>query len=218
MTAEPPAGPDAADPQDPSTPPPGATPGGASEATPSAVPEPSAAPDAPDPVAADVVEGAPTQVLPTPGYAAPPVWPPPGAPAPQAAPSVVPAPGLPPASSPAGYPAAPPPSYPGAYPPAAYPPAYPQGAKTSTNAIVGLVLAILSWAICPVVPAIVALFLAHASTREIEESGGMVGGSGINTATRIISWINIGVWGSVLLIFAAFTLVFIVIGLATSPS
>ncbi|MFM9134502.1 MAG: DUF4190 domain-containing protein, partial [bacterium] len=143
-----------------------------------------------------------------PQYAPPPVWPPPGAPAP-AAPA--PAGTAAPQAYPPGYPAAYAPGY-----PAAYAPAYPAPRRTSTNAIVGLVLAILSWAVCPVVPAIVALFLAHSSSREIEESGDTVGGEGLNTATRIISWINIGVWGAVLLIFAAFTLVFVILGLATS--
>jgi len=60
---------------------------------------------------------------------------------------------------------------------------------------VGLVLAIISWLLCPVIPAIVALVLANRSSREIAESAGQVGGAGLNTATRIISWINIGFYG-----------------------
>lgn len=167
------------------------------------------------------VEEHPTQVLPESPratYAPPPVWPPPGAPAPSAypaAPSAYPA-------DPSAYPAAPagyPPGVAAAYPgyPVSYAPVYPPAPRTSTNAIVGLVLAILSWAICPIVPAIIALFLAHSSSREIEESGGTVGGSGLNTATRIISWINIAAWGAALLIFAAFTVMFVILGLATSP-
>ena len=67
------------------------------------------------------------------------------------------------------------------------------GPTTSTNAIVGLVLAIVSWVVCPIIAAIVALVLAHSSDKEIKASGGTVGGSGLNTATRIIAWINIGV-------------------------
>lgn len=62
---------------------------------------------------------------------------------------------------------------------------------TSTNAIVGFVLSILSWILCPIIPAIIALFLARSSDREIAASGGRVGGSTLNTATRVISWINI---------------------------
>ena len=68
-----------------------------------------------------------------------------------------------------------------------------QAPTTSTNAVIGLVLAILSWPLCPIIAAIPALILARSSDREIAASGGRVGGSGINTATRIIAWLNIGV-------------------------
>lgn len=67
------------------------------------------------------------------------------------------------------------------------------GQTTSTNAIVGLVLAIVSWVVCPIIAAIVALVLAHASDKEIKASDGEVGGSGLNTATRIIAWLNIAI-------------------------
>lgn len=85
------------------------------------------------------------------------------------------------------------------------------GPPTSTNAIVGLVLAIVSWVICPIIAAIVALVLAHSSDKEIKASGGMVGGAGLNTATRIIAWINIGVSivaGLVIAALAAFGVIF----------
>jgi hypothetical protein len=74
-------------------------------------------------------------------------------------------------------------------------PAVPQpaGPVTSTNAIIGLVLAVVSWIVCPIIAAIVALVLAHSSSKEIAASDGRVGGAGLNTATRIIAWINIGV-------------------------
>jgi len=67
------------------------------------------------------------------------------------------------------------------------------GPITSTNAIIGLVLAIVSWVVCPIIAAIVALVLAHSSSKEIAASDGRVGGAGLNTATRIIAWINIGI-------------------------
>lgn len=67
------------------------------------------------------------------------------------------------------------------------------GPVTSTNAIVGLVLAIVSWVVCPIIAAIVALVLARSSSKEIAASDGRVGGAGLNTATRILAWINIGV-------------------------
>jgi len=73
---------------------------------------------------------------------------------------------------------------------------------TSTNATVGLVLAIVSWFICPIIAAIAALLFARSSTKEIAASGGRVGGAGLNTATRIIAWINIGVYIVVGVVFA----------------
>ena len=85
------------------------------------------------------------------------------------------------------------------------------GPTTSTNAIVGLVLAIVSWVVCPIIAAIVALVLAHSSDKEIKASGGTVGGAGLNTATRIIAWINIGVSivaGLVIAALAAFGVIF----------
>ena len=71
-------------------------------------------------------------------------------------------------------------------PPAAAPP-------TSSNAVIGFVLACASWILCPLIASIAALFVARSSDREIAASGGRVGGSGLNTATRIIAWINIAV-------------------------
>jgi hypothetical protein len=98
--------------------------------------------------------------------------------------------------------AAPPPAAP---PPPAVPPAAPMpGAQppTSTNAVIGLVLAIGSWFICPIIAAVAALLVARSSGKEIEASGGTIGGAGMNTATRIIAWINIGVYIVVGVIFA----------------
>lgn len=82
---------------------------------------------------------------------------------------------------------------------------------TSTNAIVGLVLAILSWPLCPIIAAIPALILARVSDKEIDASGGTVGGAGLNTATRIIAWVNIAVYtvgGIVLAVLVALGLIF----------
>lgn len=113
------------------------------------------------------------------------------------------------------------------YPPPAYPPApgyayapvqgYAPAPTTSTSAVIGLVLAIVSWAVCPVIPAIIALVLAHQSTREIQASDGAVGGAGLNTATRIISWINIGLWAALIVGFGLLFL-FVAIISAANPS
>ncbi|TEX51117.1 MAG: hypothetical protein B7C55_07125 [Actinomycetales bacterium mxb001] len=151
------------------------------------------------PAPPDATPAAATPPAPEPaaGYAPPPTWPP------QAA------------SAPGAYPPPAPPPPPAAYPPGTYAPApygyAPVSPPTSTNAIIGLVLAIVSWVICPVIPAIIALVLAAKSQQEIRASQGAVGGEGLNTATRIISWINIGFWA---LLIVGFGLVFLIAILA----
>lgn len=93
---------------------------------------------------------------------------------------------------------------------------------TSTNAVIGLVLAILSWLVCPILAAIAALVLARASTKEIAASQGRLGGAGLNTATRIIAWINIGVSivaGLVLAVLAVFSVgIFANVAMTLDPS
>jgi hypothetical protein len=119
--------------------------------------------------------------------------------------------GCPPAP---GYAYPPPPGYPPqgyAYPAPGYAPAQ----TTSTNAIVGLVLAITSWIICPIILAIVALVLAKKSGEEIAASQGRVGGEGLNTATKILSWINIGLYAAILVILGAVFLIALVAGAAS---
>lgn len=71
--------------------------------------------------------------------------------------------------------------------------AAPLGAQTSSSAIVALVLAIASWAVCPFIFAIVALVFASKADREIQRSGGSLEGGGLSTAAKIVAWINIGV-------------------------
>lgn len=98
---------------------------------------------------------------------------------------------------------------PAAYGPAAapgQPPAYggwlpPQ--QTSGTAIAALVLAIGSFVVLPVVPAIIALVLARSAGSDIDSSGGRVSGSGLVTAARIVAWINLGLSALVVLLFAS---------------
>lgn len=99
--------------------------------------------------------------------------------------SVPPEPGQPPL----GY--GPPPGYgPPGY--GAGPSPYGPPTQTSTKAVVALVLAIASFAVCPVVPAIVALVLASGARAEIHASGGRLTGDGLVTAAKVIAWINLG--------------------------
>jgi len=97
-------------------------------------------------------------------------------------------------------------------PPPPPPPGYgygvPQPRQTSSDAIVALVLAILSWAVCPLVLAVVALIFAGKASRSIAASQGMLDGSGMVTAARIIAWINI----ALSILFFGFFIVALIVG------
>ena len=95
---------------------------------------------------------------------------------------------------PPGYGAPPPPGYGGGYgaPPGyGQPPPYYGPPPNDGKAVGALVSAIISFVVCPLIPAIVALVLAGQASQRIRESGGRLGGAGMVTAARIISWINI---------------------------
>lgn len=104
------------------------------------------------------------------------------------------APAMPPA------PPGPPPAYPSAYGAPGAAPMYAPAPPTSTNAIIAFVLSIVSWAVCPIIPAIVALVLAASAQKEIAAGQGRVQGGGLVTAAKVISWINIGFWAAILVI------------------
>jgi hypothetical protein len=89
----------------------------------------------------------------------------------------------------------PPPQY-GGYgqQPYGYGGGYPQAQETDSTAVVALVLAIASFVVCPVIPAIVALVLANNADAAIRASGGRKTGEGLTKAARIVSWINIGLY------------------------
>ncbi len=81
--------------------------------------------------------------------------------------------------------------------------------NTSVMAIVALVLAVASFALCPLLPAIASLILAHLADQEIRGSNGAIQGQGLSTAAKIVSWVNIGISVAVSII-ALVVLVFIV--------
>jgi len=74
-------------------------------------------------------------------------------------------------------------------------------AQTEGTAITALVLAIVSFVVCPIIPAVVALFMCPGARRKIEGSGGALTGEGLVTAAKIISWVNIGLWGAGIALF-----------------
>jgi hypothetical protein len=120
----------------------------------------------------------PTPPPPPPGpeWGQPPPQPPPGPPGQQ--------PGWGPPPQPPPYGPGPQPGYGYAY--GGYAP------QTESLAVVALVLAIASFVVCPLVPAVAALIVASNAMRAIETSGGKKTGEGLVQAARIISWINLG--------------------------
>lgn len=72
------------------------------------------------------------------------------------------------------------------------PSGWPGVTSSSGKAVLALVLAVLAWT--PVVPflgAIGALVLASMARRDIAASGGRVGGQGLVTAARVLSWVHL---------------------------
>lgn len=119
-----------------------------------------------------------------------------------------------PAESAPGWTAAPPPAYPTTPPPpppsyqtapppayAAAPPAgagaygtvtpYQQGPQTSNKAVVAMVMAILSFVVCPVILAVAALIVGGQAKQEIAASNGWLTGDGLVTGAKILAWVNI---------------------------
>ncbi|TXH42640.1 MAG: DUF4190 domain-containing protein [Actinobacteria bacterium] len=87
-------------------------------------------------------------------------------------------------------------------------PAYQAAPQTNNNAIVALVLALVSYVVCPVVSAIVALIFAHKASKEIKASNGWQTGSGMVLAARILAWVNIALSIIGVLIFIAMITIF----------
>ena len=119
--------------------------------------------------------------------------------------------GSPPGGPPSGYgppPGGPPGGY-GAYP-ATY--GYPgtPAQRTDGTAVAALVLAIASFVVCPLIPAIIALALIPGSRRTIEVSGGTVTGLGLLKAAKIVAWIEIGL--------CVLVGILVIIGIASSSS
>jgi len=90
--------------------------------------------------------------------------------------------------------------------------------RTSSDALVAFVLSVVSWAVCPVIFAVVALIFAAKATKSIEASGGQVNGGGLNLAAKIISWVNIGFWAAILVVGAFIGLVLVLAGAGSTPA
>lgn len=78
--------------------------------------------------------------------------------------------------------------------------------RTDGTAVAALVLSIVSWVLCPIVAAVVALVLAHVAGNKIDASGGRLSGTGLVRAAQIIAWIHIVLF-TLIMIGAAIALV-----------
>ena len=102
----------------------------------------------------------------------------------------------------------------GQYPPAGYGQYAP--AQTEGKAVAALVLSICSWVVLPFIAAIIALVLAGSAKRDIEASGGRLGGAGMVTAAKWVSWLNIG-FCLLLVLLAVLALGLFATSVSTSP-
>jgi hypothetical protein len=78
--------------------------------------------------------------------------------------------------------------------------------RTEGTAVAALILSIVSWVLCPIIAAVVALVLAHVAGNKIDASGGRLTGNGLVRAAQIIAWIHIALF-TVVMVGVAIALV-----------
>ncbi len=88
----------------------------------------------------------------------------------------------------------------------------------SSNSIVALVLSICSWVVFPIVFAVIALVFASKAEKEIAGSGGSIGGGAFVTASKIVSWINIGFYAALVILGLLALLLFTILGVSGNYS
>lgn len=63
----------------------------------------------------------------------------------------------------------------------------------SNTALVSLIMGILGWVVLPVVGSVLAVVFGHAALREIDRSGGEIGGRGMAQAGLILGYVALAV-------------------------
>ena len=111
--------------------------------------------------------------------------------------------------------AAPPPGT--AYPPTVY--AY--GPRTNSLAIASLVTGILSWVLCPLLAAVLAVIFGHVARGQVKQSG--EGGGGMAVAGLILGYANLGLSAAFVVFYILFAGVAVFIaamggGASSSPT
>jgi hypothetical protein len=72
--------------------------------------------------------------------------------------------------------------------------------RTESNAIASLILGIASFVVCPLIPAILAVVFGN-KAKEIIARDPSLDGEGMAKAGVILGWVNIGLWGALVLLF-----------------
>ena len=67
-----------------------------------------------------------------------------------------------------------------------------QSAPNSNNALISMISGILGLTLIPIIGSIVALVLGYMAKKEIQESGGALGGDGMATTGIVLGWIGVG--------------------------
>jgi len=93
-----------------------------------------------------------------------------------------------------------------------YNPYGPPPQQTSGAATAALILGICGFVVCPLICSIAAIFVARSAYKEIDSSGGRIGGRSMAQAGLILGWIGVGLC---LLSIVAFVL-FIVLAIGSS--
>lgn len=71
---------------------------------------------------------------------------------------------------------------------------YQPSPPTPGNAIASLILGIVSIVLCPIITAVIGLILGYSAKKEIDNSGGRLGGRGVAMGGIITSWIGLAIY------------------------
>ncbi len=75
--------------------------------------------------------------------------------------------------------------------------------RTPGKATAALVLGILGLVLIPIIPSILAIVFGNNAKREIDGSGGSLGGRGLATTGVVLGWIALAIWAVFLIAVVA---------------
>lgn len=77
---------------------------------------------------------------------------------------------------------------------------YQPSPPTPGNAIASLILGIVSIVLCPIITAVIGLILGYSAKKEIDKSGGRLGGRGVAMGGIITSWIGLAIYTPIIVL------------------